>query len=169
MTERLWYKIGEAAESAGVSPRDIRYWEKVIPEIRPRRSQGNLRYYHKDDLPKLYSIAAWIKQGFSVADCRKILLTGSLSRGLDLDIGEQEEPGNEIVQTKTPEHVKPKPKIKPKTVKPSRDAVEPTIEPAIKPMVEPTIDGLKSLPAQQLQDIIDALKELLSRLQKPIA
>jgi len=165
MTERLWFKIGEAAEFAGVSPRDIRYWEKVIPEIRPRRSQGNLRYYHKDDLPKLNNIAAWIEQGFSVADCRELLLTGSLSRGLGLDIEEAEESDSEIsddseiselVQPKTPEPVKPRPKVKSKTARPVRATVE------------PTIDSPKSLPAQQLKGVIDSLKKLLSRLQKPI-
>ena len=156
MTERLWFKIGEAAESAGVSPRDIRYWEKVIPEIRPRRSQGNLRYYHKDDLPKLHSIAAWIKQGFSVADCRELLLTGSLSRGLGLDIDEPGELNSEIAKPNIPEPVKSKPKIKFKTVRSSRATVE------------PTTDGLKPLPAQQLENVIDSLKKLLSRLQNPI-
>ena len=153
MTERLWFKIGEAAESVGVSPRDIRYWEKVIPDIRPRRSQGNLRYYHKDDLPKLHNIATWIKQGFSVADCRELLLTGSLSRSLGLDI---EEPDSEIVQSEAPEIVKSKPEIKSKSERPG------------KATVEPTIDGLKSLPAQQLENVIDSLKKLLSRLQNPI-
>jgi DNA-binding transcriptional MerR regulator len=88
MSERLWYKIGEAADCAGVSPREIRYWEKVIPEIHPRRSTGNQRYYHRDDLPKLRSIAAWIKNGYSVEDCGELLLKGSITRDLGLDTGD---------------------------------------------------------------------------------
>ena len=41
--EQRWFKIGEAAKRLGVDPKDLRYWESVIPEIRPRRSQGNLQ------------------------------------------------------------------------------------------------------------------------------
>jgi len=85
MSQRLWFKIGDAAKFAGVSPRDVRYWENVIPELRPRRSKGNLRYYYKDDLPKLCAIKAWIEQGFTVADCREILLNGCITRDLGLD------------------------------------------------------------------------------------
>jgi len=153
MAERLWFKIGEAAESAGVSARDIRYWEKVIPEIRPRRSNGNLRYFHKDDLPKLQSIASWINQGFSVADCRELLLTGGINRRLGLDI---EWPETEAAPEKTPKPKKSKPKVDAEIVELGETSNK------------PATDGKKTLPAQQLQDVIDALKELLARLQKPI-
>ena len=51
MSERLWFKIGETAARIGATPKELRYWEKVIPELRPRRSKGNLRYYHVDEFP----------------------------------------------------------------------------------------------------------------------
>ena len=46
MSDKKWFKIGEAAHMVGVGPKDLRYWEDVIPDIKPRRSKGNLRYYH---------------------------------------------------------------------------------------------------------------------------
>ncbi len=73
MSARIWFKIGEVAEKIGVTPKELRYWEQVIPELRPRRSQGNLRYYHAEDLPRLENIRKWLSQGFTVSDCRDML------------------------------------------------------------------------------------------------
>mgnify|MGYP001255507578 CR=1 FL=1 len=92
MTERLWFKIGDAARLVGVSPKELRYWERVIPEIRPRRSQGNLRYYHAEEIPRLERIHAWLQEGLTVADCRELLRTGQLARGLDLGLEPEELP-----------------------------------------------------------------------------
>ncbi|HPS68989.1 MAG TPA: helix-turn-helix domain-containing protein [Holophaga sp.] len=87
MTERLWFKIGETAERIGATPKELRYWERVIPELKPRRSKGNLRYYHVDEFPRLQKIRAWLSEGLTVADCRELLLTGQLARPLLLDLG----------------------------------------------------------------------------------
>jgi len=89
--ERIWLKIGEAASAVGVTAKDLRYWERVIPELQPRRSRGNLRYYHVDELPRLKQIQAWITEGLSVVDCRELLLTGQLSRQLELDAAAEAE------------------------------------------------------------------------------
>ncbi len=87
--ERVWMKIGEAARRVGVSPKDLRYWESIIPEIQPRRSRGNLRYYHVDELERLTRIRAWLLEGLTVADCRQLLNTGQLTRGLGLGLDEE--------------------------------------------------------------------------------
>lgn len=73
MTDRLWFKIGEASRRVGATPKELRYWEKLIPELRPRRSKGNLRYYHADELPRLRQIRDWLAEGLTVADCRERL------------------------------------------------------------------------------------------------
>jgi DNA-binding transcriptional MerR regulator len=85
--ERIWLKIGETARRLGVKPKVLRYWEQVIPEICARRSKGNLRYYHVDELNRLVKIRNWLEEGLTVADCRELLLTGQLARGLDLGLG----------------------------------------------------------------------------------
>lgn len=93
MTERLWFKIGETAERIGATPKELRYWERVIPELRPRRSKGNLRYYHVDEFPRLKKIQGWLSEGLTVADCRQLLLTGHLARPLmDLGLDEPTQP-----------------------------------------------------------------------------
>ena len=86
MTEKKWLKIGEAARLLAVSPKELRYWESVIPEIRPRRSKGNLRYYHLEELPRLERIRDWLGEGLTVADCQQLLVSGQLKRGLGLDL-----------------------------------------------------------------------------------
>ena len=107
MNERLWFKIGEAAKRIGATPKELRYWERVIPELSPRRSKGNLRYYHVDEIPRLKKIQAWISEGLTVADCRQLLLTGHLTRPL-LELGLEETaqlPG--IALRPTPSSAKP--------------------------------------------------------------
>jgi DNA-binding transcriptional MerR regulator len=86
--ERLWLKIGETALRIGVKPKELRYWERVIPEIQARRSKGNLRYYHVDELERLARIRDWLQEGLTVADCRELLLTGHLARSLNLGLGD---------------------------------------------------------------------------------
>ena len=88
--EKVWMKIGEAASRVGVSPKDLRYWESIIPEIQPRRSRGNLRYYHVDELERLHRIHGWLREGLTVGDCRQLLLHGQLTRGLGLGLDEEE-------------------------------------------------------------------------------
>ncbi len=87
---KRWFKIGETAERLGISPKDLRYWESVIPEIRPRRSKGNLRYYHADELPRLQRIRDWTREGISAVDCRGLLISGQVAPPLDLGLSEQD-------------------------------------------------------------------------------
>lgn len=53
---KSYYKIREAAEIIGVPQSTLRYWEKEFPEISPRRSASNQRYYSPADLESLQII-----------------------------------------------------------------------------------------------------------------
>jgi len=86
VTERVWFKIGETAACVGATPKELRYWEKVIPELQPRRSRGNLRYYHQDEIARLRRIRQWLAEGCTVADCRLQL------QGLPVSTQSQTEP-----------------------------------------------------------------------------
>jgi DNA-binding transcriptional MerR regulator len=92
MSDKKWFKIGEAASLVGVGPKDLRYWEDVIPDIKPRRSKGNLRYYHVDELPRLKRIKGWLAEGLTVADCAELLAHGHLVQRLDLGLEADELP-----------------------------------------------------------------------------
>jgi DNA-binding transcriptional MerR regulator len=73
MSDKVWFKIGETAAIVGATPKELRYWEKVIPDLRPRRSKGNLRYYHQEELGRLKRIHQWLAEGFTVVDCCELL------------------------------------------------------------------------------------------------
>jgi len=73
MPDKVWFKIGEASRLVGATPKELRYWERVIPELQPRRSKGNLRYYHQDELVRLERIRQWLAEGLTVSDCRGLL------------------------------------------------------------------------------------------------
>lgn len=159
MQERIWFKIGEAAQRAGVSPKELRYWEKLIPELRPKRSIGNQRHYHKDDLPKLCLIAFWVKSGLPVADCRELVATASpamelggdsSAAGAEIEAGTDKAKGlgsSDMVRAKGQPRADP--------------------GPSAVPLFDfPEIYG--GHVQLQLQGIVDSLRTLLVRLQKPV-
>ena len=113
--ERLWFKIGEASHLVGASPKELRYWEDRIPEIRPRRSIGKLRYYHRDELPRLVQIKAWLMEGLTVADCRQLMLHGHLTPRLDLGLDPDDlpEPPGPKGKKAAPAPLRPAPNLAP--------------------------------------------------------
>ena len=46
----MFYSIGEVAEMFGVNESLLRYWEKVFPSIKPRKTSRNVRQYTADDI-----------------------------------------------------------------------------------------------------------------------
>ncbi len=54
--QKLYYRIGEVAEIAGVKPHVLRYWETEFPFLSPRKSDGNQRLYTHQDLQKVLMI-----------------------------------------------------------------------------------------------------------------
>lgn len=53
---KSYYKISEAAEIIGVPPSTLRFWETEFPELDPRRSAHNQRYYSLNDMEILQII-----------------------------------------------------------------------------------------------------------------
>lgn len=142
---RKWFKIGEAAKLIGVGPKELRYWETQIPEIKPRRSKGNLRYYHVDELPRLHRIHGWISEGLTVSDCRELLLTGQLARGL-----------HEALGLEAPTALRPPP--------PKKSGVADTAGTA-KPVEHSMASIPSSIPKDSLDAIATALRHLHQRLR----
>lgn len=144
--ERLWFKIGEASALVGASPKELRYWEERIPEIRPRRSVGKLRYYHRDELPRLIQIKAWLLEGLTVADCRQLLLHGHLTPRLDLGLDPEE----------LPEPLGPKGRKAPRAAA--------FLPPAPNPAPAPG----PARPLPDLTPVKEGLQELIARLARPV-
>ena len=54
--ERMYWPIGEVAETLGVNTSLLRYWEKEFGTLRPKRTIKGDRLYTKDDIEQLRQI-----------------------------------------------------------------------------------------------------------------
>jgi DNA-binding transcriptional MerR regulator len=72
--DKLFFRIGEAAELIGVETHVLRYWETEF-KMRPQRSGSGQRMYRRKDIEKFLRIRHLLhEQGFTIAGARKSLL-----------------------------------------------------------------------------------------------
>ncbi len=50
LTEKIYYKIGEVAEAAGVRTSVLRFWETEFPFLKPVKSSSGQRLYSKNEV-----------------------------------------------------------------------------------------------------------------------
>ena len=75
--ERMYYRIGEAAQLVGAKPHVLRYWESEFRAIRPTKSAKGQRVYSRRDIEVLRRIRALLKeQGYTIEGARKKLREG---------------------------------------------------------------------------------------------
>jgi hypothetical protein len=53
--DKLFFRIGEAADLVGVEPHVLRYWESEF-KIRPQRSDSGQRLYRRNDIGRFLRI-----------------------------------------------------------------------------------------------------------------
>lgn len=79
--DKLFFRIGEAAELIGVETHVLRYWETEF-KMRPQRSGSGQRMYRRKDIEKFLRIRHLLhEQGFTIAGARKSLQDGVSSSG----------------------------------------------------------------------------------------
>ncbi len=79
LPDKLFFRIGEAAELVGVEPHVLRYWETEF-KIRPQRSTAGQRMYRRKDIARFLRIRRLLhEEGFTIAGARKLLLDGGAS------------------------------------------------------------------------------------------
>ncbi|MBR6757357.1 MAG: MerR family transcriptional regulator [Bacteroidaceae bacterium] len=72
--EKTFYSIGEVSQMLGIPTSTLRYWEKELPTINPRKSQGGTRKYHISDIEELKLIHRLVKdEGHTIEGAKKIL------------------------------------------------------------------------------------------------
>lgn len=59
--DKEFYKIRDVAEILGINASTLRYWEEEFPEIKPKRSKSNQRYYKPEDIRILRIIHYLVK------------------------------------------------------------------------------------------------------------
>ncbi len=71
--ERVFFRIGEAAQLVGVEPHVLRYWETEFKMRTPRSDTGQ-RLYRQEDLARFHRIKRLLHdEGFTIAGARKAL------------------------------------------------------------------------------------------------
>ena len=72
--ERMYYRIGEAAQLVGVQPYVLRYWQTEFRAIRPIKSASGQRVYSRRDIETLRRIKTLLReQGYTIEGARKRL------------------------------------------------------------------------------------------------
>ncbi|MCH5236803.1 MAG: MerR family transcriptional regulator [Muribaculaceae bacterium] len=59
---KKFYKIKDVSEIIGVPQTTLRFWESEFPEIQPRRSSHNQRYYSPEMIQTLKIVHFLVKQ-----------------------------------------------------------------------------------------------------------
>mgnify|MGYP000465869641 CR=1 FL=1 len=78
--DKLYFKIGEVAELAGVKPHVLRYWESEFGSFRPVKSKTNQRLYKRKDIELVLQLKELLyNQGYTISGARKKLR--ELARG----------------------------------------------------------------------------------------
>jgi DNA-binding transcriptional MerR regulator len=74
LPDKLFFRIGEAAELVGVEPHVLRYWETEF-RLRPQRSTSGQRMYRRADIGRFLKIRRLLhEEGFTILGARKLLL-----------------------------------------------------------------------------------------------
>jgi len=72
--DKLYFKIGEVAELAGVKPHVLRYWESEFGTFRPGKSRSQQRKYTRKDIELVLRLKDLLhNQGYTIAGARKKL------------------------------------------------------------------------------------------------
>lgn len=73
--DKLFFRIGEAAEIVGVETHVLRYWESEF-KMRPQRSESGQRMFRRKDIARFLRIRRLLHdEGFTIAGARKALST----------------------------------------------------------------------------------------------
>jgi DNA-binding transcriptional MerR regulator len=86
LPEKLFYKIGEVAEVAGVRTSVLRFWESEFSFLKPVKSSSGQRLYSKNEVDLVLQVRNLLyDEKFTIEGVKKRLTTkGKLIRSDDL-------------------------------------------------------------------------------------
>src|SRR5215203_2121499 len=91
--EKLFFKIGEVCELAGVQAHVLRYWESEFPMLAPQKNRAGQRVYRKRDVEMALRIKELLYEDqYTIAGAKK-RLTNELRGGGKLKVVGEEENG----------------------------------------------------------------------------
>jgi DNA-binding transcriptional MerR regulator len=72
--DKLFFKIGEVCELAGLEAYVLRFWETEFPNLAPQKSRTGHRVYRKADVEMVMKIKSLLyDRGFTIAGARRQL------------------------------------------------------------------------------------------------
>ena len=91
--EKLFFKIGEVCELAGVQAHVLRYWESEFPMLAPQKNRAGQRVYRKRDVEMALRIKELLYEDqYTIAGAKK-RLTNELRGGGKLKVVGAEDDG----------------------------------------------------------------------------
>jgi len=70
--DKLFFKIGEVADLAGVEQHVLRYWEEEIESLKPKKNKSGQHLYQKKDVERVFEIKQLLyAEKFTVAGARE--------------------------------------------------------------------------------------------------
>ena len=144
--EKLFFKIGEVCELAGVQAHVLRYWESEFPMLAPQKNRAGQRVYRKRDVEMALRIKELLYEDqYTIAGAKK-RLTNELRGGGKLKVVGVDDEGH--VESATVEYADGE----------MFPAQTPTYTSTVAPRTTEERQGLKQLAAE--------LRELLSLLEQ---
>ncbi len=71
---RLFFRIGDVAELAGVETHVLRFWEAEFPRLSPKKTSTGQRQYRRKDVAAVLEIKRLLyDEGYTIAGARKVL------------------------------------------------------------------------------------------------
>ena len=144
--QKLFFKIGEVCELAGVQAHVLRYWETEFPMLAPQKNRAGQRTYRRRDVEMALRIKELLyDEQYTIAGAKKKLAAEIRGPGRDT---------SEAPQAKAPvRSLQPPPSLA------ARFSSTPALPPT--PALELTSEQRASLKqiARQLREILDLLDE----------
>ncbi len=79
---KLYFRIGEAAEIVGVEAYVLRFWESEFPSLKPSKSPAGQRLYRKPEIEKLLRLKHLLyEEGHTIEGARKALRSHDRRQG----------------------------------------------------------------------------------------
>src|SRR5580765_6295048 len=93
--EKLFFKIGEVCELAGVQAHVLRYWESEFPMLAPQKNRAGQRVYRKRDVEIALRLKELLYEDqYTIAGAKK-RLANDLRAGGKLKIVSSDEGGDD--------------------------------------------------------------------------
>ncbi len=144
--EKLFFKIGEVCDIAGVQAHVLRYWETEFPMLQPQKNRAGQRTYRRRDVEMALRIKELLyDEQYTIAGAKK-KLAGELR-------GPSRESGQPLLSKPPGRSLQPPPSLAARFSQVARSASAPAAAPT-----DDQRSALRQI-AKQLREVLDLLDE----------